>query len=193
MTAPPLLLLDVDGVLNALSDDGDPQTWPEWRLGRATADGVAWPIRWAPAVVERLCAWHERGVVELQWLTTWGHDANLELRALLGMPALEVAGTYDDEPFAGTPDHEGAAAHAAVAPSAPDELTGRWWKHDVVRRLLQQHPGRLVIWVDDELHRDNDFRRWAEEHSDVVPVGPDPATGLAPGDLDQIATAVDAG
>ncbi|HWH29772.1 MAG TPA: hypothetical protein VNU26_12530 [Mycobacteriales bacterium] len=125
MNGPPLLLLDVDGVVNALSDDGDLLTWTEWRLGRATADGIAWPIGWEPAVVEQLREWHEQGAVELQWLTTWGLEANLKLRTLLGLPKPWVAGNYENEPFAGTPDHEGAAAHAAVAPSAPDELSGR--------------------------------------------------------------------
>ena len=187
----PLLLLDVDGVLNAL-DGGDPRLWPDWRLGRATADGRAWPIRWAPAVVDRLRGWHEQGRVELQWLTTWGHDANLELRALLGLPRLEVAGTYDEEPDAGSTDHDHAVAHAAVAPAAPDELTGRWWKHDVVRRLRTADPERLLLWVDDELHGPgNPFVAWAERHS-VLAVGPDPLTGLSPADLDRLEAALGA-
>jgi hypothetical protein len=65
MVTPPLLLLDVDGVLNALADDGGHQdAWPQWRSGYATADGSRWPITWAPAVVERLRGWHEDGRVE---------------------------------------------------------------------------------------------------------------------------------
>ena len=185
----PLLLLDVDGVLNALAG-GDPQVWPEWRAGRATADGRAWPIRWAPAVVDRLRGWHEQGRVELQWLTTWGHDANLELRVLLDLPALEVAGTHDEEPSAGSPEHEGAVAHAAVAPAAPDELTGRWWKHDVVRRLRRAQPERGLLWVDDELHdRRSPYVAWAERHG-VVALGPHPLTGLTPADLDLLEVAL---
>lgn len=63
----PLLLLDVDGVLNALADDGEHVVaWPDWRRGRAEADGTAWPILWAPAVVERLRSWHDSGLVEIQ-------------------------------------------------------------------------------------------------------------------------------
>ena len=187
----PLLLLDVDGVLNALAG-GDPELWPEWRLGRATADGRAWPIRWAPGAVERLRGWHEQGRVELQWLTTWGHWANLELRALLDLPLLRVAGTYENEgPFAGSRDDEDVTAHAAVAPAAPDELTGRWWKHDVVRRLRNADPDRLLVWVDDELHgRANPYVDWAERHG-VLAVGPDPLTGLSPADLDAIEAALD--
>ena len=53
--APPLVLLDVDGVLNALGPaDG---SWPDWRAGRATATGRSWPIRWSPSVVEAVRRW----------------------------------------------------------------------------------------------------------------------------------------
>ncbi len=189
---PPLLLLDVDGVLNALSDGAaHPGTWPRWERGRATADGTAWPIRWAPDVVERLRTWHEQGALELQWLTTWGHEANLELRRLLDLPELVVAGTYDEaDRRPGAPEDAGAA-HASVAPAAPDPLSGRWWKYDVVQRVLREHPGRRVVWVDDELHDPRlSFRRWADEHPDVVPVGPDPRTGLSPDDLETVARAL---
>jgi hypothetical protein len=189
----PLLLLDVDGVLNALADEGVcRRVWPDWRSGWATADGARWPIRWSPQVVEALRGWQAEGRVELQWLTTWGHDANVELRQLLGLPRLPVAGTYDDtDREAGAPEVGAGRSHAAVAPAAPDPLSGRWWKYDVVRRVLQEHPGRRVLWVDDELHdRGMPFRRWAEEHADLVPVGPDPVCGLSPTDLHVLSEAL---
>jgi len=94
---PPLLLLDVDGVLNVLF--GTSGTWRRWETGRATAEGRAWPIRWSPDVLQRLCAWHDGDAVELQ-----------------------------------------------LAPAAPDPLSGRWWKYDVVRRLVDEHPD--VVPVD---------------------------------------------
>ena len=180
MTAP-LLLLDVDGVLNAL---GPRTTGAEWRRGTAEADGARWPITWSPAVVRRLRSWHESGRVEVQWLTTWGHDANRELRALLELPELAVAGTYDDEDADGAAAPTGTASHAAVAPSAPDPLSGHWWKYDVVRRLVDADPDRLVLWVDDELHEpDGPFRTWAERQPRLHPVGPHPAVGLTEEDL----------
>lgn len=191
---PPLLLLDVDGVLNALADDArDLAAWPWWDSGRARAGGRSWPIRWAPAVVDRLRGWHEAGAVELQWLTTWGHDANDELAALLGMPRLAVAGTYDDEPDPGVPEPGVAGpgralSHAAVAPAAPDPLSGHWWKYDVVRRVLREHRQRTLVWVDDELHSPTGpFRRWADAEPRVLAVGPDPRSGLVPADLDAVA------
>ncbi|MFP5218910.1 MAG: hypothetical protein ACLGIG_04125 [Actinomycetes bacterium] len=109
-------------------------------------------------------------------LRPWNTREPLELRTLLGLPER------------GRGAGEVAAAHAAVAPSAPDELSGRWWKHDVVLRLLEEQPGRLIIWVDDELHRDTEFRRWADGQPDVVGVGPDRIAGLSPDDLERIET-----
>lgn len=79
------------------------------------------------------------------------------------------------------------AAHAAAAPSAPDPLSGYWWKYDVVRRVQAEFPGRIVIWVDDELHHTpGAYRQWAEQEPHVVPIGPDPRTGLSPLDLERI-------
>ena len=129
-----------------------------------------------------MAAWHDEGRLELQWLTTWGHDAKDELRTLLGLPRLAVAGTYQDE------DADGAAtgtadSHAAAAPSAPDPLSGRWWKYDVVRRVLAEQPGRQVLWVDDELQPGAAFRRWADDQPGLQAVGPDPRLGLTDDDL----------
>jgi hypothetical protein len=180
----PLVLLDVDGVFNALGDDGEHvSVWPEWQTGWALADGTRWPITWAPAAVERLRSWHEDGLVEIEWLTTWGHDANGELRDLLGLPHLAVAGTYEDEGEAGAASFSGAGSHAAVAPAAPDPLSGRWWKYDVVRRVLAAQPDRLVVWIDDELHRPGPFRTWAEQQPHLRVIGPAPMIGLSETDL----------
>ena len=184
----PLLLLDVDGVLNALSDDlPDTSVWPRWQRGFAATDGMSWPIVFSPDVVARLVRWHEQGLVELQWLTTWGHSANGELRALLGMPELLVTGTYDHADHAGGAVETRGASHAAAAPSAPDPLSGRWWKYDVVRRVLAEQPERLVVWVDDELHdNDSPFRRWALAQAHLHPMGPDPYYGLTKAALDAV-------
>jgi hypothetical protein len=185
---PPILLLDVDGVLNALDDD--PASWDDWHHGSATAEGSRWPITWSPSVVARLRGWHEQGRLQLRWLTTWGHDANRELRGLLGLPELAVAGTYRD---AGAPTgqlHAGDA-HAEVAPAAPDPLTGRWWKYDVVARLVQQDPQQRLIWVDDDLDRaEGVFARWAADQPSVTAVAPDPRCGLTAADLEAIAAAL---
>lgn len=189
MTAP-LLLLDVDGVLNAFGYAGESPDDRDWSFGTAEADGSEWPITWCPSVLAQLRAWHEQGVVELQWLTTWGHEANGQLRELLGLPELAVAGTYeeDDVLITGAPSRGASAAHAAVAPAAPDPLSGKWWKYDVVRRIVAAQPLRRVIWVDDELDEaDSPFVQWAAETGgQVVTVGPGSSFGLGDTDLTRI-------
>lgn len=73
----PLVLLDVDGVLNALPQQGHlPAVSEEWQIGHATADARSWPITFAPAAIKRIFSLHTRNAVELCWLTTWGEEAN---------------------------------------------------------------------------------------------------------------------
>ncbi|MCU1624904.1 MAG: hypothetical protein JWL79_3749 [Frankiales bacterium] len=176
----PLILLDVDGVVNILGEDDSPDGWDVVCSGRATAEGNTYPIVWSPEVVAALTRWLDDGV-EIQWLTTWGHDANRSLRELIDLPELPVAGTYDHEP-AGVPEEPGRS-HASDAPSAPDPLTGQWWKYDVVQRILREQPERTLIWIDDELHGAMRFREWADEHPQVHAIGPDGDLGLTAADL----------
>lgn len=63
----PVWLLDVDGVINA--------SRPGWGAaphhGTATAAGMSFRIRWAPALAKRIRALHESGRVEIRWCSTW--------------------------------------------------------------------------------------------------------------------------
>ena len=183
----PLVLLDVDGVLNALGPADD--SWSDWERGSAVAAGRTWPVRWSPSVVAAVRSWQE--VADVQWLTTWGEDANAGLHALLGLPELPVAGTAQEpaaqepaaqepaaqEPVQGAPATD-APALAAVTPAAPDPLSGRWWKFDVVRRLVSAQPERRVVWIDDDLVAVQGVRAWTRAHADCLLVAPDPRTGL---------------
>ena len=176
------MLLDVDGVLNAVGFGPDPRVWRDWQRGRAVAGGRQWPITWSPSVVAAVRGW--LSVADVHWLTTWGHDANAGLRALLDLPELPVAGTYTDvaAPAAGTAD-DAPAAHAGVAPAARDELSGRWWKFDVVRRVVRAEPGRPLVWIDDDLAGQRDIRHWMEREARCLLVAPTMSTGLRPEDL----------
>lgn len=192
MSEPVLLLLDVDGVLNALARPLPAHL--TWQTGMATAHGRSFEIAWAPEVVARLVALHLSGEVELRWLTTWGHDANTSLRPLLEMPELTVAGTYEDayDPTSdGDPD--GVGSLAAVTPAARDGLTGRWWKFDVVAALLVDEPGRRLVWLDDDLAGEQDLARWTSLQTDALILAPEPRTGLVPADLDTVEAFVRAG
>ena len=182
--AAPLVLLDVDGVLNAVQAWGRSDAWDDWRAGRATADGRSFRITWSPSVVAAVRSW--QSVAEVQWLTTWGHDANASLRSLLELPELPVAGTYDDvDGPVGQPDADGPT-HASVAPAARDRLTGRWWKFDVVRRIVRTGEQRRLVWLDDDLRGQDDVRDWMHRHTTSLLVAPDPRSGLTPAHLDAV-------
>src|SRR5687768_2087882 len=74
----PILLLDVDGVLNSARLD-----LPEgWRRG--TFNGFV--LSWDPTVTARLRALHESARVEIQWLTTWTTNADRLLAEPMGLP-----------------------------------------------------------------------------------------------------------
>lgn len=170
----PLVLVDVDGVLNAIGPPDD--EWPDWQRGTAVALGRSWPIRWSPTVTAALRGWLE--VADVRWLTTWGHDANGGLHTLLGLPELPVAGTHADVDSPGGSDAFAERTLAGVTPAAPDELSGRWWKFDVVRLLVQAEPGRRVVWLDDDLAASSEVRSWTRAHADCLLIAPDPRTGL---------------
>lgn len=68
-----LLLLDFDGVINALSGSvcGDKNVWREWET--ATLDGIS--ILYSPVIVRAINAISEQ--VEVKWLTTWCEESAL--------------------------------------------------------------------------------------------------------------------
>jgi hypothetical protein len=179
----PLVLLDVDGVLNAVPGFGRSDVWADWQTGAATAGGRRYLITWSPTVLEAVRSWRE--LADMQWLTTWGHDANASLRHLLGLPELPVAGTWEDEVAPGAPSPEGGS-HADVTPAAPDPLTGRWWKLDVVRRTAAAAPRRRLVWLDDDLRGRSVVRDWMTAHTSSLLVAPDPSSGLVRADLDAV-------
>jgi hypothetical protein len=182
---PPLWLLDVDGVLNAVTAKPDRSVWRDWERGTATADGVSWPIRFSPSVTRAVARVHDERLAEVRWLTTWGRHANGELRRLLRLPAFEVAGeeARRDRPRPIGPadpvDPGEAASHGELAGAdAVDALTGRWWKFDVVRRVHLDEPGRRIIWTDDDLDGEHEVRRWMRQHTDCLLLSPRTHVGL---------------
>jgi hypothetical protein len=188
---PPVWLLDVDGVLNAVTRTPDWSLWDDWRRGTATADGTAWPIWFSPTVVATVRRLHESGLVEARWLTTWGAYANVELRELLGMPPLGVESDVLAEPgesiSPGVPEaeagtsHGEAAAATAQAGDLPWTWPGEWWKLRVVRRVVARDPGRSLIWSDDDLRTQGAAVRWVRANvARRLLLAPDPHLGLTP-------------
>ncbi|MGI5242905.1 hypothetical protein [Dactylosporangium sp. CA-139066] len=151
---PPVWLLDVDGVINVRR--------PGWgaapRRGFAVAEGVGWPIRFAPALVGRIRQLHRDGVVEARWCSTWC-SWPAEIERVLRMPPLDRA-------FGDVPD----ASVAKLAAARAVLLGGRRlvWTDDVV----VPEPGPLY----DEL----------TAGGRALLIRPDPRRGLTPADVDEI-------
>lgn len=175
----PLLLCDVDGVLNVF---GANQADIQWSVGRADPDtgtarvggwgsgGYKYTITWDPTIIDRLKQLHESGKIRFMWLTTWGHGANGDLRTLLGMDEMAVA----------------------YHPSNSDLHTrdDKWWKLRTVRWFVENNPDRKIIWCDDELARNTDATTFASGYN-VLCVGPPEYRGLTHDDLDKIEAFID--
>lgn len=161
----PIWLLDVDGVLNAVTSEPDLAVWPDYRSGFATARHRRWPITWSPTVVRAVREVHEARRAEVLWLTTWDDDANGDLAHLLGLPALPVAGRSREtkaEP------HNG------------------WWKLQVARRVHHEDPSRPLLWTDDDLSYDSEASEWISTRG--LGISPMTDRGLDPHDLTAIVT-----
>jgi hypothetical protein len=162
---PPVLLLDVDGVLNALQPD-----LPEnWRRG--TYNGFV--LSWDPTVTERLRELHASGRVELQWLTTWTERADELLAEPMGLPRGLRTHSRDGVLPTGFEGPLGGAAG--------------WWKLTAARSVAEAEPGRRIVWIDDDLaHRAADTGDFLAGNERVLVVAPDFLTGLTHDELDRV-------
>jgi membrane-associated protease RseP (regulator of RpoE activity) len=162
---PPVLLLDVDGVLNAVQFDLP----AGWRRG--TFNGFV--LSWDPTVTARLRGLHESGRVELQWLTTWTENADKLLAEPMGLP--RGLRTHDREDVLPT-GFEG-------------ERRGiwGWWKLAAARAVAEAEPGRRIVWIDDDLVEPAaDTSEWLEANAQVLVVAPDLVIGLTHEELDRV-------
>jgi hypothetical protein len=161
----PILLLDVDGVLNAARLDL-PDGWQ-----RGTFNGFV--LSWDPTVTARLRELHESGRVEIQWLTTWTTNADRLLAEPMGLP-------------------RGLKTHAPtdMAPTGfLGPLGGRsgWWKLVAAREVAEAEPDRRIVWIDDDLAlQAAETGEWLAANSHVLVVAPDLFVGLTHQQLDEI-------
>ena len=161
----PILLLDVDGVLNAARADL-PAGWE-----RGTFNGYV--LTWDPTITARLRKLHESGRVEIQWLTTWTTDADRLLAEPMGLP-------------------RGLVTHAR-ADSAPIGFSGvfggrsSWWKLAAAQAVAESEPDRRIIWVDDDLAMQAaDTGDWLAANPHVLVIAPELFVGLTHEQLDAI-------
>ncbi len=165
MGNPPILLLDVDGVLNSPRRD-----LPEgWRQGSFNG----YRLSWDPTITARLRELHESGRVEIQWLTTWTTDADRLLAEPMGLP-------------------RGLKTHAR-ADAAPTGFLGvfggssGWWKLTAAKEVAEAEPDRRIVWIDDDLAAQaDDTGDWLAAHPHVLVVAPDLHVGLTHEQLDRV-------
>lgn len=168
----PVWLLDVDGVLNAISKEPDGAVWPKnkWVTATARSGNANWPILAAQPVLDFIARTHTSGRAEVRWHTTWQHDA-LALGKLLGLPEFAV---QDCPEFYRERQLTGGAA--------PVTVRGSWWKLPAAERVLGEE-GRPLIWTDDDIRweiellgRDRNLRRLGP----VLTITPPQHVGLTP-------------
>jgi hypothetical protein len=146
----PVVFVDIDGVLAPLA----------MREGLEVAHVGGWQgtVVYDPAVIAYLRRWHEEGLAEVRWLTSWDDDANTCFAPQVGLPTFFV----HPEPL---------------------RSDGRgWWKEAVVCHHLYETP-RRVVWLEDEA-ADSPAARLvaeAEPHRALIIV-PDDRVGLTVAD-----------
>jgi hypothetical protein len=161
----PILLLDVDGVLNAARVE-----LPEgWRRGMFNG----FVLSWDPTITARLRELHESGRVEIQWLTTWAGNADRLLAEPMGLP-------------------RGLKTHAQEG-TAPTGFGGAfggrsgWWKLALAIAVAEAEPDRRIVWIDDDLAvQAAETGEWLAAHAHVLVVAPDLFAGLTHAQLDEI-------
>lgn len=139
----PLLLVDVDGVLNpefSAKERRHKRHYDGWVARSGFQDGRRFPLFLNPAHGPLLTTLAAQTGAELAWATTWEHMANKYVSPHVGLPTLPVA------------------------PAT------RWSKAESVVPWTE---GRPFVWLDDEPYVVEDCARFAiwQPHL-VVPVSP---------------------
>lgn len=172
----PVWLLDVDGVLNAVTPAPDPTVWPRaaWLDTSATADGARFPICAARPVLDFLSEVHVAGAAEIRWHTTWQHDAVTTLAPALGLPELPVQPAPEF--------HAPAAVGYGGLARGP-----AWWKLPAAERVVGEER-RALLWTDDDLmfERGTAGLGAVDRCADRLLISPQTSLGLTPRHLREI-------
>jgi hypothetical protein len=162
----PLVLLDFDGVFNALGILMGMSPWEDGRNHQATMPSGTHGFSYSPTVASFITENSHRA--EFRWMSTWFEETPAYGEAM-GMPALDWVGL------------EGLSDE----PSAP------WWKFVRLVEISGFDPNRRILWIDDEIPADPQdiIRIWLDEHQDQVRfIRPNDLHGLQQHDLDAISS-----
>ncbi|MFC6082578.1 HAD domain-containing protein [Sphaerisporangium aureirubrum] len=154
MTKRPLVLLDVDGVLN-------PARRPTMRHRRhdVTLDGRTYRVLLNARHGPKLLALAAGAEADLVWATTWEEHANAEIAPRLGLPPLPVIHVTGD-------------------------LGTRTGEHFKTRHVAEYVAGRPFVWFDDSLRPpDWQYLMDHPGVGEFLLVEVDPQTGLTDGHL----------
>ena len=166
---PPVIFLDVDGVLNPMSPDPAVSGFDDWATIMVPVDTAHGDVQVDLSQQQAGLLWTtaQKHGAEIVWLTTWKMDnlANTSIGSVFGWPELRV-----------------------LQQVRPDWKT--WWKSDSAEAFLETEQ-RPFVWIDDDLdwsvHRGDVL--WLQDADlDHFLVSPSTDKGLT---LDQI-TAIDA-
>lgn len=153
MSAEVWIYLDVDGVLNAVSNGR-----PEW--GWECDPDENWVNRFSiltsRELVAEVNALAERPHVRMHWLTTWEDDAAKDLCPAIGLNGQGWPVLHNERRYEPT----------ATA----------WWKLNALREHLPE--GQRAIWIDDDIRFDRPANEWLAENPNVTPVCPRTELGI---------------
>jgi hypothetical protein len=172
-----VLLLDVDGVLNAITRSTPPSGFLRGNATPYLSEGpystpIYFPICYNPEIIARLLELHTSEKLEIKWLTTWGRGANWSLSELLSLPGFDVLADPEDEPYRSMAWQE-------------------WWKAYALRQYDIEHRPEKIIWVDDDIKLQTPNIQDILEAPHVMAICPDERRGLTMKHLDLIEAFLD--
>lgn len=146
----PLILIDVDGVLNPWHKQG-----PHWQEHRAVAGNGSFRVILNPDHGPMLLTLAAETGAELVWATTWEHHANLSIGPLIGLPELPV-----------------------IEVSSGPDVPGVLWKTPAVAEYVKGRP--FVWLDDDLTADDSRYLKTHDGVGEYLIVHVGPKKGLTP-------------